>query len=766
LSALNEISEILARNASGQAIWEPLHHQLIYLFDTTSLFVGLYDAHRESLNLTLVSENGLRIHHEPIQLCGLSLGVIKHGQTLHFDDLSEERERLLALSISPDEREPGYGALSWMGIPLRDRNRQTIGLIAIQNDMPGAYNDDDLALLTTIAGQISLAIDNAFLLDAEQERRRIANILMDVGRVVSSTLQTNELLERIFEQMERLLNFDQAVVLLPVEADALHPSEDGQLRLVMEAIRGYRAEMKGTRLAFGAETLVSQVTASHQPVVIRDMDAHSQAGWSMINPRTRSWIGAPMLVQERVVGILVVEKVSPYYYSDEDTTTIFALARQAGVAIENARLLARSEESLQQVQKRARRLAIINKLAAIASSTLERDPILHSAAELLTDLFIVRHCSIALYDQEDHTLTIVAEHPDTYSLAQEITIADYPLLLQAFTERVPFAINELDDHALPEKLLMNAEEVQAIMLMPLITRDRFIGIIMMDTYDPDKHFDSIDREFAETVASQIAISISNAELYDQAIEANRLKSEFLANISHELRTPLNPIIGYTDLMVDGVYGEMSDKQVERLVTVNQSAKHLLNVISDLFDLSMIEAEQMELEILPVNIDEVIASVIDDIQPKADAKGLEFIIETPDKLPRLQGDTQRLNQALINITDNGVKFTAEGSVSFRVYPIKVEAGHCEKLPTLPKRVHDGTWLAISVQDSGIGIAPEDQNIIFDAFRQVDGSTIRKFEGTGLGLAIAQRLIIMHEGHIWIDSQINHGTTVHILLPTVE
>lgn len=765
LSALNEISEILARNASGQAIWEPLHHQLIYLFDTTSLFVGLYDAGRDALNLPLVSEHGLRIHHEPIPICGLSAGVIKHAQILHFGDLMDESERLVALDISPDDREPGYGAVSWMGIPLRDRNQQAIGLIAIQNDLPLAYNDDDLALLTTIAGQISLAIDNAFLLDAEQERRRIANILMDVGRVVSSTLQTTELLERIFEQMERLLNFDQAVVLLPVEDDALHPSEDGQLRLVMEAVKGYRSDMQGTRLAFGGETLVAKVTASHQPLLIRDMDVYTQAGWSMINPRTRSWIGAPMLVQERVVGLLVVEKTSPMYYSDEDTTTIFALARQAGVAIENARLLARSEESLQQEQKRARRLAIINKLAAIASSTLDRDPILHSGAELLTELFTVRHCAITLYDQEDHTLTIVAEYPDTYRLSLEVKIEAYPMLLQAFSERVPFAFNRLDDQDLPELLLMNIEEVQAIMLMPLITRDRFIGLIMLDSYDPEMTFDSMDRDFAETVASQIAISISNAELYDQALEANRLKSEFLANISHELRTPLNPIIGYTDLMVEGVYGDISDKQIERLKTVNQSAKHLLNVISDLFDLSMIEAGQMELEILPVNIDEVIATVIDDLQPKIDAKGLNLTIKTADKLPHLRGDTQRINQAIINVVDNAVKFTSEGGVTFKVFPAIVKDNHADQLPFLPKTVEDGTWLAISVADTGIGIAPEHKNIIFDAFRQVDGSTIRKYEGTGLGLAITQRLILLHEGHIWLNSQLNQGTTVYILLPTV-
>ncbi len=771
LSAVNEISEILARNAAGHAIWEPLHHQLVYLFDTTSLFVGIYDPQRDLLNLPLVSENGIRIHHEPMALCGLSAGVIRHGQPLHFSDLIEARERLVALGVAPDDREPGYGALSWIGVPLRDLNHTPIGLISIQNDLPGIYDDDDLALLTTIAAQISLSIDNARLLDAEQERRRIANILMDVGRVVSSTLQTTELLERIFEQMERLLNFDNATVLLPVEQDTIMPDEQGQIKLSMEAIRGYPDSMKGTRVVFSPDTLVARIFASHQPLVISDMDVYEQAGWSMVNSRTRAWIGAPLVIQERVLGILAVEKQHPSYYNDEDATTIFALARQAAVAIENARLLTRSEESLQEVQERARRLDVTNRLGAIISSTLERDRILHSTAEILTELFAVRHCSIALYDAEDITLTIVAESPDTYHIGREISIVDYPMLEEQLRGAQPHIIeaNDEDLFKLPPEMLMDMHEIKLAFLIPLRARKRIIGLIMLDSYDSIQAFNDMDRNFAASVASQIAISISNAELYDQAVEANRLKSEFLANISHELRTPLNPIIGYTDLMLDGVYGELTDKQVERLSSANQSAKHLLDVISDLFDLSMLEAGQLELESMPVFLDELITPIIDSQRAHAEEKGLSFSSEIADALPKIRGDSNRLTQAFTDILNNAVKFTESGSVSFLARTIQVEEGQAiGESFVIPARenVADGKWLAMSIQDTGIGIAPDDQRIIFDAFRQVDGSTVRKYEGTGLGLAITQRLILLHEGHIWVESALDEGTTVHVLLPEVE
>lgn len=771
LSAVNEISAILIRNASGAAIWEPLHHQLVYLFDTTSLFVGMLDRDRGTLNLPLVSEHGLRVHSERVELCGLSQAVVQHGQALHFRDVMMERERLIALNVALDDREPGFGALSWMGVPLRDRNHQVIGLISIQNDLPESYTDEDLALLSTIAAQISLALDNAILLDAEQERHRVASTLMDVGRVVSSTLQVEEVLDRILEQMERLLNFDSAAVLLPYSGDALQPDDDGQWRMVMQALRGHRSTMKGVRLSFGSETLIARVALSQQPLVIKDLDVYDQAGWSIVSTKTRSWIAAPMLVQNNVIGLITVDKTSPNYYSDDEATNIFALARQAAIAVQNAHLLARAEQNLLEVQERARRLALINRLSALTSSTLERNVILHTASELLLEVFRVGHCAIILHEDDTGTGSVIAESPETHTGIQYIRPDEYPLIVEMFELHETRVINDADDQdelQLPDQILMNPGDVQAVLLLPLIARSQRIGFIVLDAYDPDHTFTETDRDLGATVASQIAISIINAELYDQAVEANRLKSEFLANISHELRTPLNPIIGYTDLMLDQIYGALNAKQEERLEAVNDSAKHLLAVINDLFDLSMIEADQMELNLSTVNLSDVLEHVTEQITPFAQEKSLAYHIDIAPDVPTMYGDVARVTQSVKNILHNAVKFTTEGEVSLRAYPVTVKDSHTTDGLALPQRqvIPDGAWTAIIIKDTGIGIKPEDQRIIFDAFRQVDGSAIREYEGTGLGLAIAQRLILMQHGYIWLESTPQVGTTFYILLPASD
>lgn len=768
LSAINEIGQILARNASGgQSVWEPLQHQLAYLFDTTSLFIGIYSAERHELSLPLVVENGLRVYHDSIPLCGMSEGVIRHGRTLHFSDVPMEYERLLALNIEPDHREPGGSALSWLGIPLRDRNLQPFGLIAIQSDLPEIYTDVDLELLTTIAGLLSLALDNSRLLEAEQQRQRVASILMDVGRVVSSTLHYDEVLERILEQMERIVTYDNGVIMLPKEGEILTPDEQGNYHLIIHAVNGYAVYMRGENIIFGQGTYISQVIASRQPLVIRNMRADNHTDWHAINDQAQSWMGVPMLVQDRVIGVIAIDRFNPNFYTDEDASTIFALARQAAIAVENAELHARSKYNLIAVQTRARRLALMNRLGAIMSSSLTRDSILENAAKLMIELFNVDHCGIALLNEDTQKGFIVAEAPDMGAVGLQLDMKDNDTFIQLIREQGVVVINDIlnQDIDAPTRKALSIIGAKSVLIVPLIAKEKVIGSLGLDSFKADHTFTEDDREIVMTVASQLAIAIQNADLYEQALKANRLKSEFLANISHEFRTPLNPIIGYTDLMLDGVYGELSDKQKERISSVNESGLHMLALINDVLDLSEIEAERLELEVEPINFGDIVTNVCGEVQAEANQKALALKVEIRDGLPRVWGDIGRLSQALRNILENAIKFTTEGQVHVLAQSVDIVDGRSPDDFKLPDwhQVPDGLWLGVSVQDTGIGISEEDQKIIFDAFRQVDGSTIRQYGGTGLGLAITQRLIQMHDGFIWVDSEVGVGTTFYIILP---
>jgi signal transduction histidine kinase len=247
----------------------------------------------------------------------------------------------------------------------------------------------------------------------------------------------------------------------------------------------------------------------------------------------------------------------------------------------------------------------------------------------------------------------------------------------------------------------------------------------------------------------------------QLTEVNRLKSHFLANMSHELRTPLNSIIGYADMLSEGVYGELNEKQRDRLDRVRRNGQHLLQLINDILDLSKIEAGRMELDIEPVSLHDIINQCMGTFEPMALKKNLELVRDVPADLPMIMADRGRATQVLMNLISNAVKFTSDGKVIIRVQPHTTS-----QLAPMPVQLRDGEhgpWMLVNVADTGIGISPEDQMIIFDEFRQADGSPSRKYEGTGLGLAITRKLVELMHGYIWLTSAPGQGSTFHILLP---
>jgi signal transduction histidine kinase len=235
---------------------------------------------------------------------------------------------------------------------------------------------------------------------------------------------------------------------------------------------------------------------------------------------------------------------------------------------------------------------------------------------------------------------------------------------------------------------------------------------------------------------------------EQAEQASRTKSQFLASMSHELRTPLNAIIGYTELMADGTYGELSEEMLEVLKRLEANGRHLLGLINDVLDLSKIEAGQLVLELSDYRIQDIAQTVRSTLEPLAVDKKLAFKIEVPTELPPGRGDGRRLTQVLINLVGNAIKFTDAGEVA-----IKAEA-------------NNGSF-HVSVRDTGPGISPADQAKLFQEFQQADNAITRKKGGTGLGLAISKRIIEMHGGRIWVESQPGQGSRFAFTLPvTIE
>lgn len=254
-------------------------------------------------------------------------------------------------------------------------------------------------------------------------------------------------------------------------------------------------------------------------------------------------------------------------------------------------------------------------------------------------------------------------------------------------------------------------------------------------------------------------------LNSDLVASNQYKSEFLANMSHELRTPLNSIIGYSELLLKGIYGELTEKQLDRLNKIYANGAQLLHVISDILDMNKIDSGKLKLETSDFSISKSFDAILPEHRKLCQEKGLDLHVHIDNSLPTLFGDESRFQQIMHNIIGNAVKFTTEGDITIKAENVIVQKGVAENfnLPTIGW-LRDGDWMIFSVKDTGIGIASEDQARIFEEFAQVDGSHTREYGGTGLGLAITRRLIEMHDGQIWVRSRIGEGSTFFVALPT--
>ena len=259
-------------------------------------------------------------------------------------------------------------------------------------------------------------------------------------------------------------------------------------------------------------------------------------------------------------------------------------------------------------------------------------------------------------------------------------------------------------------------------------------------------------DLLNTFATQSALAIQNARLFReigdkgaQLEAANQHKSEFLANMSHELRTPLNAVIGFSEVLLERMFGDLNPKQDEYLQDILSSGRHLLSLINDILDLSKIEAGRMELELTTFDLPVALDNALTLVRERATRHGIRLDLAVDDRVGAVVGDERKIKQVILNLLSNAVKFTPEGGrVTVRALPA-------------------GDAVEVAVSDTGIGIAPEDREAIFEEFRQVGSDYARKREGTGLGLTLARKFVELHGGTIRVESEVGRGSTFTVALP---
>jgi signal transduction histidine kinase len=325
---------------------------------------------------------------------------------------------------------------------------------------------------------------------------------------------------------------------------------------------------------------------------------------------------------------------------------------------------------------------------------------------------------------------------------------------QAAKTRTPVQIPDIDApgaYAGRLRALLDRAGLRALLAVPLLRDDSVLGALLVARKTPGE-FPPETVDLLGTFAAQSALAIHNARLFRELEEkgrelaqANQHKSEFLANMSHELRTPLNAVIGFSEVLSEQMFGELNEKQSEYVDDIHTSGRHLLSLINDILDLAKIEAGRMELDLTTFDIRQALGNALTLVSERAGRRGIALESEIDGSLTDMTGDERKVKQILLNLLSNAVKFTPEGG---RV--------------TLTARGTDSS-VVIAVRDTGVGISAEDQQHIFEEFRQVGTDYARKVEGTGLGLTLTRRFVELHGGEIVVESEPGAGSEFRISLP---
>jgi signal transduction histidine kinase len=686
----------------------------------------------------------------PVGLLATALGerTVVHAPDIANDPRSELRHIATAA-----------GGRAWLVVPMV-REGAAIGAVAVVRREPRAFTDKHIELLKTFADQSVIAIENVRLFTELQEKNReITEALeqqtatSEVLRVISSSpTDIQPVLDAVAERAARLCGAADALI-LQVDGDMMH------------------------RVAhFGAITSVSDMrpvtpdTPSGRGIVERqaihiDDILEEFARGEYLEARAlqratgfRTVLVVPLVREDAVVGVITIRRLEARPFTAKQIELVKTFADQAVIAIENVRLFTELQERTHELARTVEQLQALADVGRAVSSTLDLDRVLETIVAHANQLAGTDGCSIYEYDDTTGTFRLRSSQNE----AGELLEAQRAVALR----KGEGAVGRMAETREPVQVVDIAEQrvyqsplrdtllrggFRALLAVPMLHEDRLVGGLVVSRKTPGE-FPPETVDLLRTFATQSALAIQNARLFQELARksaelevANRHKSEFLANMSHELRTPLNAIIGFSEVLVERMFGEMNDKQDEYVRDIHSSGRHLLSLINDILDLSKVEAGRMELELERFDLPQAVQNALMLVRGRADAHGIRLESSIDARLGEFVGDQRKIKQILLNLLSNAVKFTPDGG---RV--------------SVAARAIDG-MVEVSVADTGIGIAPEDHPAVFEEFRQVGTDYVRKREGTGLGLALTKRFVELHGGTIGVKSAPGEGSTFTFTLP---
>jgi GAF domain-containing protein len=669
-------------------------------------------------------------------------------QTVQIPDLRISQTYLDRDALAVSAVEIG-GLRTLIAVPmLKDNN--VVGFITIYRREVRPFTEKQIALVTSFASQAVIAIENARLLNELRESLEQQTATADVLKVISrSTFDLQPVLDTLVQSAARLCEAEQNVIFLR-DGDVYRIAARHGLPPELTEYAEQHPISPGRNTAIGRVALESQVV--HIPDVLADPE-YSYGAQSLVG--YRAMLGVPLIREGSCVGVMAISRTTPQPFTAKQIELVTTFADQAVIAIENVRLFGEVQSRTEALAQSVQELRALGEVSQAVNSTLDLETVLATIVAQAVQLSTTDAGAIYVFDEKSQEFQLRATHGTDEAMIAAIRDqrirTDNRIIVRAAAERGPVQIPDLLNEP-PSPLLdvVIRAGYRALLVVPLLRPGEIVGTLVVRRKQPGE-FAKSTIDLLETFADQSVLAIQNARLFREIeeksrelAEASKHKSQFLANMSHELRTPLNAILGYAELMLDSIYGEPTDKMRTVLERLQSNGRHLLGLINDVLDLSKIEAGQLTLSLEDYSLSDVVHGVVSAVEPLAAEKRLAFEAEVAADLPTGRGDGRRLSQVLLNLVGNAIKFTDKGEVAIRA------------------SATNGAF-TVAVCDTGPGIPAVDQAKIFEEFQQADSSITRKKGGTGLGLSIAKRIIEMHGGRIWVESEPGKGSTFYFTLP---
>ena len=660
------------------------------------------------------------------------------------------------------------GFRSRLSVPLI-RDGIAIGSLGVTRPTPGAFTDREIALLKTFADQAVIAIENVRLFTELQTSNRDLTTALDtqtatsdILRVISrSQTDVQPVFDTIVQSAVRLLGAHSGV-LTRLDGD----------RIDVAALTSTDPAVDVGLGGFFPQSLQTsggphpQALRGRTPLNVADAQADPRLpdgvhAWARLRGY-RSQAIVPLLRQDEGIGTISVTRAEPGGFTDDEIALLQTFPDQAVIAIENVRLFTELQQRTQDLTRSVGQLTALSEVSRALSSTLDLQAVLTTIVSRAVQLsdgsggVVYEHEPATLRWELRATHNIDAEVMDLQQ-SEPIRLGE-GAVGRAVAERSPVQVGDLREtshyaaRARVRELLI-ARGYLSVLAVPLLIEDDILGALVILRREAGELAPQTV-ELMKTFATQSGLAIQNARLFreleikSRELEvASQHKSEFLASMSHELRTPLNAIIGFSDVLLQGMFGETNEKQMEYLRDILASGQHLLSLINDILDLSKVEAGRMDLDLADFHLPSAVDDALLLMRERADRRGITLERQVDERLGEIRADQRKVKQVLLNLLSNAVKFTPEGG------RIDVRAA-----------LANGS-VEISVTDTGIGIALEDHEAVFEEFKQV-GKAEKKAEGTGLGLALCRKFVELHGGRIWVKSQLGAGSTFTFTLPTTH